>query len=110
MTPSDAGKITWVDLTVEHADRVRDFYQQVVGWTPYPVQMDGYADYNMVGQDGVPAARVCHARGANAPIPAKWMVYITVANLDDSLAACQRLGGQPVCHHSRPGRRGLCPV
>jgi uncharacterized protein len=93
---NDVGQIVWVDLTVENAEQVRDFYQQVVGWTPQPVEMDGYADYSMLDQDGAGAAGVCHARGVNATMPAQWMVYISVANLDDSLAACQRLGGRVV--------------
>jgi hypothetical protein len=96
MAAFQVGQIGWVDLTVEHADQVRDFYQQVVGWTVQPVQMDGYADYSMIGPEGQPAAGVCHARGPNASLPPQWMIYIIVANLDDSLAACQRLGGQVI--------------
>jgi predicted enzyme related to lactoylglutathione lyase len=29
---SDVGKIGWLDLTVDDADAVRDFYREVVGW------------------------------------------------------------------------------
>ncbi|MBI5958462.1 MAG: hypothetical protein HY866_07005 [Chloroflexi bacterium] len=74
MATSKAGQVAWVDLTVENADQVRDFYQQVVGWTSQPVQMDGYSDYNMLRPDGTPAVGVCHARGDNASIPAQWMI------------------------------------
>ncbi|NDJ75764.1 MAG: VOC family protein [Chloroflexi bacterium] len=96
MTGSKLGKIAWVDLTVENADQVRDFYQAVAGWSPQPVEMDGYADYTMLTGAGEAAAGVCHARGVNAAMPPQWMVYISVADLDESLAACQRLGGQVV--------------
>jgi predicted enzyme related to lactoylglutathione lyase len=106
MPNTNTGQIAWVDLTVENADEVRDFYQQVVGWTPQPVQMEGYADYNMVNANGDPAAGVCHARGPNATIPAQWMVYITVDDLDVSLASCQRLGGRVVVPaRGEPGSR-----
>jgi predicted enzyme related to lactoylglutathione lyase len=106
MTPSNVGRIAWVDLTVENAEQVRDFYQQVVGWTAEPVQMDGYADYSMLGGDRQAAAGVCHARGVNAALPAQWMIYITVDNLDNSLAACQRLGGRIVVPtRGEPGSR-----
>ena len=27
-----AGKIVWIDLTVEHAESTRDFYANVLGW------------------------------------------------------------------------------
>lgn len=88
------GSIGWVDLTVPDADALRDFYAQVVGWKPQPVDMGGYADYNMLGPSDTPVAGVCHSRGVNAGIPAVWMVYITVADMDAALAAVQSLGGK----------------
>ena len=33
------GSIGWVDLTVEDAERVRDFYREVVGYTASEVAM-----------------------------------------------------------------------
>jgi hypothetical protein len=87
------GTITWTDLTVEDAERIRDFYQAVIGWTPASLSMGTYADYVMKADDGAEVAGVCHARGSNAELPPVWLVYITVEDLDQSLAECQRLGG-----------------
>lgn len=89
------GTIMWTDLTVPDAERVRDFYAEVVGWRPSPVDMGEYEDFNMLplGSDA-PAAGVCHARGMNADMPPVWMVYIVVADIEPSLQACQRLGGR----------------
>ena len=44
------GSIAWVDLTVEDAGSVRDFYKEVVGWEVQGCDMDGgaYQDYNMM--------------------------------------------------------------
>ena len=39
-------------------------------------------------------AGVCHARGSNAGLSPQWLVYITVADLDASLARCRELGGE----------------
>jgi hypothetical protein len=90
-----AGNITWVDLTVPDADRIRDFYAEVVGWRVSPVDMGGYDDYCMIPRDSeAPVAGVCHAQGANDGLPAQWLVYITVDNLDESLKRCQELGGK----------------
>jgi len=90
-----AGTIGWIDLTVPDAERVRDFYQSVAGWTSSPVQMSGYEDYCMVppGQEQ-PAAGICHARGDNAGQPPLWMIYITVDDLDAALRQCEALGGK----------------
>ena len=89
------GTVAWTDLTVPDAEGIREFYQQVVGWTPEPVDMGGYSDFNMVAPgSGQPAAGICHARGPNAHLPAQWMVYIVVADLEESLAACRAGGGE----------------
>ena len=89
------GTIGWVDLTVADAERVREFYAAVAGWTPAPVPMGGYDDYSMVAAGtGEPAAGVCHARGGNAGLPPQWLIYITVADVHASAARCQELGGR----------------
>lgn len=36
----DIGSLGWTDLTVPDAERIRDFYQAVVGWRAEPVDMD----------------------------------------------------------------------
>ena len=35
------GSIGWVDLTIQDANGIRDFYQKVVGWKSSPIAMDG---------------------------------------------------------------------
>jgi hypothetical protein len=82
-----------VDLTVADAPAVRDFYAAVAGWTPAEVPMGGYSDYCMNGPGGQTVAGVCHARGANAGLPAQWLVSIVVADLEASLAECRARGG-----------------
>jgi predicted enzyme related to lactoylglutathione lyase len=87
------GTIAWHDLTVVDAPALRDFYRSVVGWAPEPVPMGHYSDFVMraAGED---VAGICHARSANAGLPAQWLLYITVEDLDESLAECDRLGGR----------------
>lgn len=88
------GSIAWTDLTVPDADRARDFYSAVVGWTHSPVDMGGYNDYCMNTAGGDTVAGVCHARGTNAELPPVWMVYVLVADLDASVASVRELGGE----------------
>jgi predicted enzyme related to lactoylglutathione lyase len=90
----EVGSIGWLDLTVEHAAETRDFYRAVVGWTSAAVDMGGYDDWVMnTPSSGMAVSGICHARGANAGLPAQWLVYVTVASLDRSLARCAELGG-----------------
>ncbi len=95
--PPLPGTIGWHDLTVPNAVDVRDFYSAVVGWKPEPVDMDGYQDFAMApGSGGDPLTGICHARGGNADLPAQWLIYIHVADLDASLGECRRKGGAVV--------------
>lgn len=101
------GIMTWTDLTVADAEKVRDFYNAVVGWEAVPVPMGGYTDFqmNLPGTDQ-PVAGVCHARGANADLPPQWLIYVTVADLEVSLAACAKHGGTLVTEPRGMGAAG----
>jgi len=94
---NDVGKIGWIDMAVDDASGVRDFYKAVVGWETDDVDMGGYSDYVMkmpASGDGV--AGICHARGSNADLPSGWMIYIIVTDVEKSAATCVSEGGQIV--------------
>lgn len=108
---TQAGKIIWVDLTVNDAEGLRDFYKAVAGWEPSPVDSGGYDDYNMlIPGTETPAAGVCHARGVNADIPPQWMIYITVADLDASLEAVKSGGGKILAGPKEMGGARSCVI
>jgi predicted enzyme related to lactoylglutathione lyase len=92
------GRIAWLDLTVSDASATRDFYRQVVGWSVQEVEMDDeerrYSDYNLLSDDGSPAAGVCHARGVNLGLPPVWMIYLPVGDLAESLRRVGAEGGE----------------
>ena len=90
------GQIGWVDLTVGDAARVRDFYRAVVGWEYREVAMDGYADFAMTNLEGRDVTGICHARGVSEGLPAQWLVYIVVEDVDSSAARCVERGGSVV--------------
>jgi predicted enzyme related to lactoylglutathione lyase len=101
------GSIGWADLTVENASQLKDFYHEVVGWGTADVDMGGYSDFCM---NELPTnnsvAGICHARGLNAEVPPVWLIYITVADLDASMAKCRALGGEVIAGPRRMGRQG----
>jgi len=101
------GSIIWMDLTVPDAEKVRQFYSEVVGWRPEPVDMGGYSDFNMCSpEDGTSAAGVCHARGVNAELPAQWLIYIVVRDLDESMRRCAAGGGKLIAGPKPLGEQG----
>ena len=89
------GHIGWIDLTVADAAAVRDFYKDVTGWTSSGLDMGGYEDFNMnpPGSD-TPVAGICHVRGSNADMLPVWMIYIMVADVDESIRRCIERGGK----------------
>lgn len=92
---NEPGEIGWIDITVDDAESLRDFYGEVAGWRPENVAMGEYDDFVMtLPGSGTPAAGICHARGGNAELPAQWLIYITVDNVDASAETCHALGGK----------------
>jgi len=93
-TATVPGRQMWRDLTVPDAETSKDFYAEVLGWTPKAEDMGGYNDYHMLDAAGEIAAGVCHARGGNAELPPRWLIYFAVADVDAAVAAAQARGGR----------------
>ena len=105
------GSIGWVDLTVEDASAVSNFYQSVAGWGSQKVEMGGYSDYNLLNSEGQAVCGVCHQRGGNAGLPSQWLIYITVEDIQRSLSECRRLGGKVVAESKQvPGYGTYCVI
>jgi len=105
-----AGTIAWTDLTVENAEAARKFYCAVTGWSSSPVDMGGYADFNMIAASGETVAGVCHARGVNASAPPQWLIYIRVEDVDVSAKRCVELGGKIVDGPRGMGQNRFCVI
>ena len=105
------GDIFWQDLTVHNADEVRDFYRDVAGWEFRSEDMGGYEDYHMLapGTEGS-VAGICHARGPNAGVPPQWLVYILVADVDQSVQRCVERGGEVVDGPRDTGSGRFCVI
>lgn len=92
---SEVGKIGWVDISVDDAAGLRDFYRKVVGWKSEDASMGDYSDYSMaMPGTGDVVSGICHARGGNADLKGGWLIYITVADVQASAAACTANGGK----------------
>jgi len=104
---AEIGSIVWTDLTTADAERTRKFYEAVVGWKSEPVSMVDYDDFSMVApESGRTIAGICHARGTNAALPAQWLMYIIVEDLDASAARCAEMGGKVIVDQKGMGTHG----
>ena len=106
------GKILWQDLTVENAEEVKNFYQQVVGWNSSVVNQGTYNDFNIHPQTGSEEviAGICHKRGALQNFPSQWLLYITVENLNDSIEKSKPLGGKTIEGPKKMGKSSYAIV
>ena len=104
------GSIGWMDLTVENAEQVRDFYHDIAGWESTALDMGGYSDFVMSDSTGKPVGGVCHARGGNTGLPQVWLFYIVVENLDQSVARCKDLGGEALTEPRSAGGGRYCVI
>jgi predicted enzyme related to lactoylglutathione lyase len=92
----EIGSVGWKDLTVNDAEQIKTFYESVTGWKAEPLSMGDYSDYIMKTPEGTIVGGICHARGANSGLPPQWLIYITVADIEESVAKCLSLGGKAV--------------
>ncbi len=95
-----------MDLTIDNATTVSEFYNKVVGWDIQSFDMGGYEDYCMNHPEtGETIAGVCNAKGVNAKMPPVWMMYVGVENLEASLKAVSAQGGN-ILGDKRPDGKG----
>jgi len=107
---ANIGKILWCDLTVKDAEKIKEFYEEVVGWGSSEVAVDDYIDFNMVSEEGGIIAGICHKKGSNRNIPPQWINYIIVKSLDESIRRCLDLGGKVVDGPRKMGKKAYALI
>lgn len=110
-TPSNVGRVGWIDLTVKDAPRVKDFYEQVVGWQVSTLDCGGHEDFCLnLPDDGSTIAGICHALGANGALPPHWLVYVNVASVLESVEKVKALGGAVIDGPRKLGKRDFACI
>lgn len=90
--PEAVGCISWLTLVVSDAPTMRDFYQQVVGWSATPSDIDG--GFEMKRPDGISVAEISHARDEDEGVPAVWILSLPVNDFAESLRRVREGGGE----------------
>ncbi|MGW0998037.1 VOC family protein [Streptomyces sp. NPDC002520] len=86
------GTLGWVELATRDTDRARDFYPTVFGWSVNASKW--YTQWGLNGEDFGGMADM----GDRFPpeVPAHWMPYFAVEDLDATAEAAERAGGAVV--------------
>lgn len=109
---SNVGKIVWRDLTVKNAEKIKDFYSEVVGWKAEHHDMGEYHDFDIKSsdEDDEVIAGICHAKGSNSNLPAQWLMYVQVEDVEESVKRCEALGGKIVDGPRMMGSSRFCVI
>ena len=92
---NNIGEMAWIDLSVQNAEQIKDFYQDVIGWKAEEISMGDYCDYAMSSpQDNEAVSGICHATGVNADLPASWLPYFLVADIHQAVSQVTQKGGE----------------
>ena len=86
------GRISWLTLAVSDVSSSCEFYEQVIGWSTAPTDVDG--EFEMRRPDGVSAAEIRQAGGDDAGIPPVWILSLPVGDLEESLRRVREGGGE----------------
>jgi len=109
MYGTQLGDMAWLDLSVPNAEQVKNFYQKVLGWQTEQVNMncdgESYQDFAMSSVQNESISEkttdsfvtgICHAKGSNADMPAVWLPYFLVADIELAVTIVQAEDGKLV--------------
>lgn len=87
------GAVSWTELMTSDPKAACEFYGKLFGWKTETMDM-GTGPYNVikVGEAAI-GGIMGKPPGTPADMPPMWGSYVTVANLDETLAAVKKLGG-----------------
>ena len=87
------GAFSWVELMTTDPAAAKEFYGELFGWELEAAPM-GDMEYTVVKVDGRPAGGIMNMPPTMPPgVPPHWGAYVTVANVDETVAKVEQLGG-----------------
>jgi len=90
------GAFSWAELMTGDPAKASEFYGSLLGWKIEPMQMpDGM--YHVVKVGDTPVAGMMQTPAQASGMPPTWGCYVTVDNVDATVARAAQLGGK-VCH------------
>jgi hypothetical protein len=88
------GRFVWHELMTTDPRVAKDFYSRVVGWKPQAFSQD--PSYTVLTtKDGMMAGlMMLPAEAASMGAPPSWLVYVGVANVDDTVSQAEDMGAK----------------
>ena len=89
------GAFSWCELMTSDPQAAADFYGKLLGWTFDTMEM-GMGPYRVVKAADTSIGGVMGMPPDGGPMPPMWGCYVTVQDVDATVAQCTALGGK-VC-------------
>ena len=87
------GKLVWAYLFTSNPDAATKFYCGLLGWTATSIDQKGKA-YIVFKNNGELVAGLAPRSAAKADQPSRWIGYVSVTDIQGSLAAVKENGGK----------------
>jgi predicted enzyme related to lactoylglutathione lyase len=94
--PTGPGTFCWFECTTREDVACIAFYTALFGWTTSSMDMGAAGTYTIFHQDGEQVAGLMPMNGPEWPadMPAHWMPYVAVENVDETFARVETCGGE----------------
>jgi len=90
--PGVTGTVCWNELMTTDASAARAFYGTLLGWTAEDVPLGG--GYTLFRRGETMAGGMLQMTEEMKGIPPHWLVYVSVADCDDTVARATAAGGR----------------
>lgn len=87
------GAFSWSELMTSDPEGALSFYRQLFGWTVETSQM-GMGPYHVVKAGDTSVGGVMGKPPGGEGMPSTWGVYVTVDDVEKTVAQCTALGGK----------------
>ena len=86
------GAFSWSELMTDEPEKIVTFYQETIGWDVEAMTMEN-GPYYILKVAGQPVAGIMGKPEGYEHIPNHWGTYITVDDVDETLAKAKAAGG-----------------
>ena len=104
------GAFSWSELLVDDVESAIGFYTEVIGWEVEEMEMP-QGKYYVFKSDGIPVGGVMAKPKDYGHVPDHWGTYITVDDVDKTLAKAETAGGKAIYPPMAvPGVGRMCAI
>lgn len=87
------GAFSWSELLTSDPEAATAFYSALFGWTIQTMDM-GTGPYHVLKVGDAAIGGIMRIPPNAGPMPPNWGCYVTVANVEQTVAQCTSLGGK----------------